>query len=125
MLNQILAIAVGGALGAVMRFGLSSSIYKVLGRSFPYGTLTVNVLGSFLIGLLFILLTQKLQVSEEWRSAIFIGFLGAFTTFSTFSMETVTLLESGEIWRAGINVILSVTLCIAATWLGLMLAKQL
>jgi CrcB protein len=124
-LNQILAIAVGGALGAVMRFGLSSSIYKVLGRSFPYGTLTVNVLGSFLIGLLFILLTQKLQVSEEWRSAIFIGFLGAFTTFSTFSMETVTLLESGEIWRAGINVILSVTLCIAATWLGLMLAKQL
>jgi CrcB protein len=83
------------------------------------------VLGSFLIGLLFILLTQKLQVSEEWRSAIFIGFLGAFTTFSTFSMETVTLLESGEIWRAGINVILSVTLCIAATWLGLMLAKQL
>lgn len=125
MLYQILAIAVGGAFGAVMRYGMSTAVYRAVGRDFPYGTMAVNVVGSFLMGMLFILLVEKMQIASEWRAAIFVGFLGAFTTFSTFSMDTMTLLENGELWQAGINVLLSVTLCIAATWLGLILGRQL
>ncbi|PCJ30077.1 MAG: fluoride efflux transporter CrcB [Gammaproteobacteria bacterium] len=124
-MQQLLAIAGGGALGAVLRFGLSSQIYRVFGRDFPYGTLAVNVLGSFVMGLLFILMVERNLLSAEWRGAIIIGFLGAFTTFSTFSMETLTLLESGELSRAALNIVLSVGLCLAATWIGLMIGRQI
>jgi len=123
--QQLLAIAGGGALGAVMRFGVSSGVYRVLGKDFPYGTLTVNVLGSLLMGLCFILMVERNVLSMEWRSIIMIGFLGAFTTFSTFSMETLSLLESGELTRALLNILLSVTLCLAATWIGLTIGRQM
>ena len=124
-MQQLLAIAGGGALGAVMRFGVSSGVYRVLGKDFPYGTLTVNVLGSFFMGLCFILVIERNVLSMEWRSIIMIGFLGAFTTFSTFSMETLSLLESGELTRALVNILLSVTLCLAATWIGLTIGRQM
>jgi len=123
--QQLLAIAGGGALGAVLRFGMSSGIYRLLGRDFPYGTLAVNVLGSLLMGLCFILMIERNLLSLEWRSVIMIGFLGAFTTFSTFSMETLSLLESGELTRALLNILLSVTLCLAATWVGLTIGRQI
>jgi len=123
--QQLLAIAGGGALGAVLRFGMSSNIYRVFGRDFPYGTLAVNVMGSFLMGLFFILIVERGLLSAEWRGVIIIGFLGAFTTFSTFSIETLTLLESGELSRAALNILLSVILCLVATWLGLVMARQL
>lgn len=122
---QLLTIAGGGALGAVLRFGMSSYIYRLLGRDFPYGTLAVNVVGSLVMGILFILFVERGLVSAEWRSAIIIGFLGAFTTFSTFSIETLMLVESGELSRAALNVVLSITLCLAATWLGLVMGRQL
>lgn len=122
---QLLTIAGGGALGAVLRFGMSSYIYRLLGRDFPYGTLAVNLVGSLVMGILFILFVERGLVSAEWRSAIIIGFLGAFTTFSTFSIETLMLVESGELSRAALNVVLSVTLCLAATWLGLVMGRQL
>ncbi|NQY25608.1 MAG: fluoride efflux transporter CrcB [Piscirickettsiaceae bacterium] len=124
-MQQLLAIAGGGALGAVLRFGMSSNIYRLLGRDFPYGTLAVNVLGSFLMGIFFILIIERGMLSAEWRAVIMIGFLGAFTTFSTFSIETLTLLESGELSRAALNIFLSVALCLVATWLGLVMGRQL
>lgn len=122
---QLIAIAVGGAIGAVLRFVMSNGVYKLLGRDFPYGTLAVNVLGSLLIGLLFILLIEKLTVTAEWRAGLIVGLLGAFTTFSTFSLETFTLLDEGAFIKAGLNVLLSVVLCLSATWLGLTLGRQL
>lgn len=124
-MQQLLAIAGGGALGAVLRFSMSSNIYRVFGRDFPYGTLAVNVLGSLLMGLFFILIIERGTLSAEWRSVIMIGFLGAFTTFSTFSIETLALLESGELSRAALNIFLSVALCLGATWLGLVIGRQL
>lgn len=124
-MQQLLAIAGGGAIGAVLRFGMSSNIYRVFGREFPYGTLAVNVLGSLLIGLFFILIIERSVLSAEWRPVIIIGFLGAFTTFSAFSIETLLLLESGELSRAALNVFLNVALCLGATWLGLVIGRQL
>jgi len=125
VVQQLLAIAGGGALGAIFRFGISSNIYRIFGRDFPYGTLTVNVFGSLFMGLFFVLLTERNLLSAEWRGVIMIGFLGAFTTFSTFSLETLSLLESGELGRAALNIFLSVALCLLATWFGLIIGRQL
>ncbi len=122
--QQLLAIAGGGALGAVLRFLMSSNIYRVFGRDFPYGTLTVNVLGSFCMGIFFIVNVESGILSAESRIIIIVGFLGAFTTFSTFSIETLSLLESGELSRAALNIFLSVALCLCATWLGLIIGRQ-
>lgn len=124
-MQQILAIAAGGAVGAVLRFAVSNSVYRMVGRDFPYGTLTVNVLGSLLMGFLFIVLVERHLVAVEWRAALLVGLLGSFTTFSAFSMETIALLEDGEVLRAMLNVILSVVLCLTATWLGLGIGRQL
>lgn len=124
MIN-IMYIAVGGALGAVMRYLVSIGIHSVLGRGFPYGTLTVNVLGSFMMGFLFIYLIERSSLGPEWRALILIGFLGAFTTFSTFSIETLNLIENGAMARALANILVSVITCILATWLGVILGRQL
>lgn len=122
---QILAIATGGAVGAVLRFSMSNGVYRILGRDFPYGTMTVNVLGSFIMGILFTLMVDRLVVSTELRSGILVGVLGAFTTFSSFSLETMALVEGGEPMKAMLNIVLSVVLCLSATWLGLSLGRQL
>ena len=123
-MQQLVIIAGGGALGAVLRFLMSSHVYRVFGRDLPYGTLAVNVLGSLLMGLFFVVIVERGSLSDEWRNLIMVGFLGAFTTFSTFSLETLTLLESGELSRAALNIFLSVALCFAATWLGLIIGRQ-
>ena len=122
---KLLAIAGAGAVGALFRFGLSNGVYRVLGREFPYGTLVVNVFGSLLIGYFFVLFLERVDASEIWRSAILIGLLGSFTTFSTFSLETLNLFNEGAYVKAMLNVILSVAMCLAGTWVGFALARQL
>ncbi len=124
-MTQIIAIAAGGAAGALLRYWTSLSVHSLLGRGFPYGTLTVNVLGSLLMGALYALLVERLTLAPEWRGAILIGLLGAFTTFSTFSIETLNLVEQGAHLKALLNVLLSVTLCLAAAWLGVTTGRQL
>ncbi len=125
ILGELAVIAAGGALGAVLRFLMSKSVYAHLGSSFPYGTLSVNIVGSFFIGLTFILFTERLTVGAEVRSFIMIGFLGAFTTFSTFSLETLLLIQEGLLLKAAGNILLSVLLCIFATWGGILVARSL
>ena len=122
---QILAIAGGGALGALGRFWMSLGVYRLLGRDFPWGTLTVNALGSFLMGLLYVLFIERLATGPELRSAVLVGFLGAFTTFSTFSMETLTLIETGYLGKALANMGASVLLCVLVCWLGVLLGRSL
>ena len=122
--NQTLAIAAGGAAGAVLRFWMSNGVYAVLGRGFPYGTLAVNVLGSLLMGYLYIAMIERMGVGAEWRAFVLIGLLGAFTTFSTFSIETLNLLEQAEYAKAVANMVLSVLACLGATFVGVLLARQ-
>ncbi|OQK15793.1 chromosome condensation protein CrcB [Methyloprofundus sedimenti] len=125
-MNSLIAVALGGAGGAVLRFLVSSGVYQWMGRGFPYGTLAVNIIGSFFIGLLTeALILQRIAVSLEYRAAILVGFLGAFTTFSTFSLETIYLLEQGNITKALLNIMVSVCACLFAVWIGLLLARTL
>ena len=108
-----------------MRYAASLGVYSLLGRGFPYGTLFVNVSGSLLMGLLSILMIERFNIGPEWRAGILVGLLGSFTTFSAFSIETLNLLEQGDMLRAFSNIVLSVIVCLAAVWLGVSLGRQL
>ncbi len=124
-MSQTLASALGGALGALGRFWASNGVYALLGRGFPYGTLAVNLLGSLLMGLGYVWLLERSSLGPEWRALLLVGFLGAFTTFSTFSIETLNLIEGGEPLKALLNVLLSVGLCVFAAWGGVLLGRSL
>ncbi len=124
-MKMILLIACGGAVGAILRYAASLGVYALMGRGFPYGTLFVNVTGSLLMGVLSIIMLERWNIGPEWRAAILVGLLGSFTTFSTFSIETLNLLEQGDLLRAFANILLSVIVCLAAVWLGVALGRQL
>ncbi|PLX86484.1 MAG: fluoride efflux transporter CrcB [Desulfuromonas sp.] len=122
---QIFYIGLFGALGCLGRYFLSGWTYTLVGRGLPYGTLAVNVLGSFLLGLVMEGSLRSTLFSPGLRMGITVGFMGGFTTFSTFSYETVRLLEEGSLVQAGANVLLNVTVCIVFAGLGILLARQL
>lgn len=116
-------IAVGGAAGASLRFYISQIMLQMLGKGFPFGTLLVNVLGSFLLGLVYSLTEQGHLEIFPWRALVAIGFLGAFTTFSTFSLDTLLLLQQGHVVKGVTNIILNLFCCLFAAWLGLQVVK--
>jgi CrcB protein len=120
---KILLIGVGGFLGAVSRFYVSKGTMMLFGNKIPYGTLAVNVIGSFILGLVFTLSVEKLVISENMRFLIAVGFLGAFTTFSTFSVETLYLIEDGAYLPAFMYVAGNVVLSLSAAFLGIGLAR--
>jgi fluoride exporter len=122
---NIFLIGIGGFIGAVARYGMAVWIGQRWGRSFPLGTFIINVSGSFLIGLLMTLFTERFLVNPQWRLFMVVGFLGAYTTFSTFEYETGTLLRDGEWLIAGMNVVFSVLAGFAALKLGEVIAKSI
>ena len=124
LFEETLAVLCGGGMGSVFRFYLQRQVQELhLEGGFPYGVFLANVLGSLIIGFLAAFLVGKFHLSPVWRAGIFIGLLGGFTTFSSFSLDTVTLIQSGNWIPAIANVGLSLTLCLLATTLGLFLGK--
>lgn len=122
---QYALIALGGALGAMARFGVSSWINDRASSSFPWGTFAVNLLGSILFGVIFVLVFSSVQQREALRLFALVGFMGAFTTFSTFSFETIRLIESGQPGLALTNVLASVFTCVVGAWVGMGAARYL
>ncbi len=122
---QILYIGLFGALGCISRYLVSGWTHAIFGRSLPYGTLAVNVVGSFLLGLIMEGSLRSTLLTPEVRLGITVGFMGGFTTFSTFSFETMRLLEEGSFLHAGANIVLNVVVCILFAALGIYLARQI
>jgi len=124
MLMTTVWVALGGALGSVSRFWLAMTVAQRLEEIFPWGTLTVNVLGSFIIGFTMILTGPdgRLYVPADARIFVVVGFCGGFTTFSTFSLQTLQLLRDGDVTRAGLNIAVSVAACLLSVWLGAVVA---
>ncbi len=120
-------VAIGGAIGSVLRYWLSALVANPVGQTFPWGTLTVNVTGSFII-VFFATLTApdaRLFIPGEWRQFFMVGICGGYTTFSSFSMQTLALAQSGEWLNAGLNIALSLLLCLTGAWLGAVSAAVL
>jgi fluoride exporter len=125
MLNSLL-IFFGAGLGGVSRYTMSNVVSAAFGKHFPYGTLFVNATGSFLIGLLFVILMSRYAAfGTQLRALFLIGFLGGYTTFSSFSLETLNLFEGGEWFHGILNIFLNIVICISLTWLGVLGGRQL
>jgi fluoride exporter len=119
------AVAIGGALGCWARYAQTNLVQAVFGRNFPFATLSINVIGSFLMGFLFILTLERLTIPPNVRVGVLTGVLGGYTTFSTFEMETLLLAEKGEFFKAGLYVVLSVVIGFAAAFGGAYIARNL
>ena len=122
-MGVIFAVAVGGALGALGRYFMSSYITKLLGSGFPYGIFAANLLGCFLMGIAATLIAGKLAVSPEMRALLTVGFLGAFTTFSTYALDIVTLYDRGQLMSVVVYALGSMILGVTALLAGMMIAK--
>jgi fluoride exporter len=121
---KYLLILFGGGTGSLARYAVGTAITNRLGARFPFGTMVVNVSGCFAIGLIMTLLTERLQPHPYWRIALVVGFLGGYTTFSSFEWETYAAVREGGFWIGLANVVGSVTLGYAAVWLGALLARR-
>ena len=122
-MSKSLLVFIGGGIGAVFRYFLAGWIYKVVGSDFPYGTLVVNVLGCFVIGLFLTMAEDRFLVSPSVRTFVAVGIIGGFTTFSTFNFETLELLRDGAISLAMLNVGASVGIGLSATWAGAIIGR--
>lgn len=120
---KIFLVALGGSIGATMRYLVSDWTAQRWGADFPYGTLIVNVVGCFIIGLFMSLVTERIIVSPYWRLLVTVGFIGGLTTFSSFSYETIKLINDGQMTFALYNIIANFVLGFFATWTGISLAK--
>lgn len=119
-----LLVLVGGGVGSLIRYAASTAIMTRLGARFPWGTLVINVTGSFLIGFLMTILTQRFKLDPAWRLLLVVGFLGGYTTFSSFEWETYAAVRAGALWTGMLNVAASVILGYVAVWLGSSLAQR-
>jgi CrcB protein len=124
-MTKYLVVGFGGFLGAVARFWLGGAISNRMGTRFPYGTFVINCTGSFLIGFIITLLAERTHWSPNWRYLIPIGFIGAYTTFSTFEYETIRSVQDGELLMAGLNVVLSVAVGFISVWLGVIAGRTI
>jgi fluoride exporter len=122
---KYLMVAMGGAIGSILRFWVGGSVADRLGTRFPYGTFLVNCTGSFLIGLVLTLISERANVNPNWRYLIGVGFIGGYTTFSAFEYETFQSLQDGKMLIASLNVILSVAVGLICVWLGVAAARGL
>ena len=122
-LVRVLSIGLAGFVGTLLRYWLSGVIARRYGETFPYGTLAVNLLGCFVIGFLFYIFYERALVNPALRTTIFIGLLGGFTTFSSYGLQTFTLLRDGELFLALVNVLASNVIGLALVWVGYSLAK--
>jgi CrcB protein len=122
-LARIFSIGVAGFIGTLLRYWLSGVIAKRYGETFPFGTLAVNLIGCFVIGFLFYLFYDRALASPTARTTIFIGLLGGFTTFSSYGLQTFTLLRDGELFLALVNIIASNVIGLVLVWVGYSLAK--
>jgi len=117
-------VAIGGGTGALMRYAAASAIMTRFGGKFPLGTLVINVTGSFLIGFLMTVLTERFKLDPNWRLLLVVGFLGGYTTFSSFEWETYSSVREGGLWTGMLNVVSSVMLGYVAVTLGSVLARR-
>ncbi|MBF0289141.1 MAG: fluoride efflux transporter CrcB [SAR324 cluster bacterium] len=124
-MTTLFAIGTGGFVGAILRYLLSKQVQQLFAGNFPYGTLTVNGIGSFTLGFLSYYLLENMMLNDDLRIGLTVGCLGAFTTFSTFSYETLTFLQAGDYVKMSINVLSNVLICIILCAAGLQLAKHL
>jgi CrcB protein len=123
-LIRYLLVLIGGGTGALARYVAGSAIMTRFGGRFPLGTLAINVSGSFLIGFLMTMLTERFKLDPNWRLLLVVGFLGGYTTFSSFEWETYTAIREGALWTGLVNILSSVVAGYAAVWLGVILARR-
>lgn len=122
--HPLLLVALGGALGSMARYAGAAAVNRFAQSAFPWGTLAVNILGSFLIGVVMVLLMKAGEWRESGRLLLVTGIMGGFTTFSSFSWETWKLVEEGRLAWAGANILASLAVCLLATMAGALLARQ-
>lgn len=124
LLSNITLVAFGGAFGATFRYLIGLVIVNLCGKGFPFATLSVNIIGSLIMGYIFSMVLQENIATSPWWPLIGVGFLGSLTTFSTFSMDNLILLQQGDIFKAMLNIILNVFVCLTAAYIGTLLVTK-